>query len=477
MNVGTFTKISIVLAGLLGSFGVANAQTVHIITGQGTSDADGVPASTARMLGQPTNVIAPDGTIYFTELSGRVRKITPNGNVYTIAGRNYRDCGFSGDGGPSTAARFCYPSGIALDTSGNLYVSDYGNYRIRKISTAGIITTIAGSGTYGFSGDGGQAINANLGGPSFMTFDSSGNLYFTDQNNNRIRKINGAGVITTVAGSGPTDYPRPYPSFSGDGGQATTALLDNPEAIAVDAVGNLYIADALNNRIRRVTPAGIISTIAGSGLTGRINAGYSGDGGSALTARLATPLGVAIDGGGNLYIADRDNYRVRKVDNDGVITTVVGNGTAGPIVDGADATSIGFIVNSVSTDALGNLYLDAAASGKSYLVMVDMPACASAQCVGAGVEEGIVKALDAGAVSSAIAQQLIGKLAPINSNLQWIAVNPTSPDLANKKRDTCSAISQYITYMDHLVSLRRLPSSYRNEWKADFIVIKVDIGC
>ena len=477
MKMRIVSGLGFALAGLLGSFGIAHAQTVHIITGQGSSDADGVPALTARMLGDSTNVIAPDGTIYFTETSGRVRKITPSGNVYTIAGRNYTDCGFSGDGGPATAARLCYPSGIALDTSGNLYVADTSNYRIRKISNAGIITTIAGSGVYGFSGDGGQAINARLSGPSWMTFDASGSLYFTDQDNNRIRKINGAGIITTVAGSGSTGYPRQSPSYSGDGGQATSALLDTPEGIAIDAAGNLYISDAINNRVRKVTPAGVISTIAGTGPTGFRNGGYAGDGGSALTARLSTPQGLATDGAGNLYIADRNNLRVRKIDNAGVITTVAGNGTDGTLVDGSDATTIGFIAWGVSTDVLGNLYLDSASSGKRYLVKVDMPACTSAQCMAAGVEEGIVEALDAGAVSSAIATQLIDRLAPITANLQWMAANPTSPDLANVKRDTCSAISQDVTYMDHLVRQRRLPSSYRDEWKADLAEIKVDIGC
>ena len=216
---------------------------------------------------------------------------------------------------------------MAVDASGNLYIADTGNNRIRKVSATGIITTVAGNGSAGYSGDGGPATSAQLDGPEGVAVDGSGNLYIADTCNNRIRKVSATGIITTVAGNGSAGY-------SGDGGPATSAQLSLPAGVAVDGSGNLYIADSGNNRIRKVSATGIITTVAGNG-----SPGYSGDGGPATSAQLNQPAGVAVDASGNLYIADSSNNRIRKVSATGIITTVAGNGFDGYSGDGGPATS------------------------------------------------------------------------------------------------------------------------------------------
>ena len=215
------------------------------------------------------------------------------GIITTIAGNGI--AGYSGDGGLATNAELNNPYGVAVDSNGNIYIADTNNNRIRKVnSTTGIITTIAGNGTAGYSGDGGLATNAELYYPYGVAVDSNGNIYIADTYNNRIRKVNSTtGIITTIAGNGTAGY-------SGDGGPATNAQLNYPYGVAVDSSGNIYIADTDNNRIRKVnSTTGIITTIAGNG-----NPGYSGDGGPATNAELYDPSGVAVDSNGNIYIAD-----------------------------------------------------------------------------------------------------------------------------------------------------------------------------
>jgi sugar lactone lactonase YvrE len=190
---------------------------------------------------------------------------------------------------------------LALDRTGNLYIADGVNNRIRKVSANGIITTVAGNGTQGYSGDAGPAINSQLNEPAGLTIDRLGNLYIADAGNNCIRKVSPAGMITTIAGNGTGGY-------SGDGGPAVKAQLKLPQDVAVDVVGNLYIADNSNHRIRKVSPAGMITTIAGNG-TG----GYSGDGGLAINAQLRNPWGVAVDAAGNVYVADSHNNAIRRL--------------------------------------------------------------------------------------------------------------------------------------------------------------------
>jgi len=223
--------------------------------------------------------------------------------ITTIAGNG--TAGYSGDGGQATNAELNIPEKIILDAAGNMYIADDQNNRIRKINTAGIITTIAGNGTGGYSGDGGQATAAEIKETSCICLDMLGNLYIADDANSRIRLINTTGIISTVVGNGTC-------CTNLDGGQATNAELHYPSGIAFDGAGNLYISDTDNNRIRMVNTAGIISTIVGNG-----TAGYSGDGGSATAAQLDAPTRLTFDATGNLYFADAFNNSIRKVSNIG----------------------------------------------------------------------------------------------------------------------------------------------------------------
>src|SRR5208337_173469 len=251
--------------------------------------------------------------------------------ITRVAGNKDGEAGFGGDGGPASQAQLNQPEGVAVDASGNLYIADTDNNRIRKISPNGIIPTVAGNGIAGFSGDGGPASQAQLNHPEGVAVDAQGNLYIADTGNNRIRKISPNGIITTVAGNG-------IAGFGGDHGPASQAQLNHPEGVAVDASGNLYIADTDNDRIREVRN-GVIVTIAG-------DAGFSGDGGPASQAQLNHPEGVAVDASGNLYIADTGNNRIRKISPKGIITTVAGNGM--PAILNAPT--------GIALDASGNLF-------------------------------------------------------------------------------------------------------------------------
>ena len=226
-----------------------------------------------------------------------------------VAGNGTPGC--SGDNGPATSAQLDYPSGVAVDSAGNLYIADTYNHRIRKVSN-GVITTVAGNGTAGFSGDNGPATSAQLNYPAGVAVDSAGNLYIADTYNQPHPQGLERGDHHR---GGKRDV-----GFSGDNGPATSAELNYPDGVAVDSAGNLYIADTCNNRIRKVSN-GVITTVAGNGTPG-----FSGDNGPATSAQLNYPDGVAVDSAGNLYIADTGNNRIRKVSN-GVITTVAGNGT------------------------------------------------------------------------------------------------------------------------------------------------------
>lgn len=242
----------------------------------------------------------------------RISRIDPKGKITNYAGSG--KSGFSGDGGPATQAEIKVPAGLTFDKEGNLYIADRENHRVRKVDTRGIITTVAGNGTAGFSGDGGPAINASLNFPSGVVCDDKGNLYISDRSNNRIRIVDSKGIIQTFAGTGAE-------GFQGDGGPAKQAVLDKPFGLALDKKRNLYIADRNNNRIRKVDTNGIISTVAGDG-----GFFFMGDNGPASRASLAGPTGLAVDDAGNIYIADRNNNRIRMVDSLGMMHTVAGTG-------------------------------------------------------------------------------------------------------------------------------------------------------
>ena len=274
----------------------------------------------------------------------------PNGIITTVAGN--RTASYNGDGIAATNAELYNPLGVAVDTSGDLFISDYRNYRIRKIGTNGIITTVAGNGTNAYFGDGGAATNAELSWPCDMGVDASGNLFIADSGNNVIRKVGTNGIIITVAGNGTGNY-------FGDGGAATNAELSFPRGVAVDASGNLFIADSYNNVIRKVGTNGIITTVAGNAYeAGTGYGGYSGDGGAATNAELYYPCRVAVDAFGNMFIADSGNNVIRKVGTNGIIITVAGKGMGRYFGDGGAATNAELhLPEGVAVDAAGNLYI------------------------------------------------------------------------------------------------------------------------
>lgn len=276
------------------------------------------------------------------------------GTLTTFAGTG--SLGYSGDGGLATKATFFNPAGLAIDQLGNLYIADAANNVVRKVSaSSGIVTTVAGNGFPGFFGDGGPAARAALQNPVGLALDGAGNLYIADQGNNRIRKVTTAGVISTVAGGGSVAS---QADGLGDGGPATSAILYGPNDVAVDTAGNLYIADSYNGLVREVNSGtSIISMVAGGG------SGGLGDGSPATAAKLDNPCGLALDTAGNLYIADSGHSRVRVVSaSSGTITTVAGNGRYGYSGDLGPASSAS-LSNPVAvrTDAAGNVYIADAA--------------------------------------------------------------------------------------------------------------------
>ena len=311
------------------------------------------------------------GNVYVADTQNqRVRGVSAyGGGISTIVGTGER--GYSGDGGPATEAGLAFPNGVAVDASGNIYISDGWNRRIRKVDAGTwTITTIAGTGERGYSGDGGPPTEAKLG-PSGVAADSAGNIFIADAGNNRIRKVDVfAGIISTNAGTGEWGY-------AGDGGPASEAMLSFPDDVAVDRAGNVYIADGGNNRIRKVDAfTGIISTIAGAG-----ERGYAGDGGPATEAGLNSPGGVAVDDAGNVYIADTVNHRIRKVGVfTGIISTIAGTGEQGYGGDGGPATGARLnFPGSVATGAGCRLYI-ADAQNHRIRVLTPNPALESGGC-------------------------------------------------------------------------------------------------
>jgi sugar lactone lactonase YvrE len=381
-----------------GSLSVVAGTGVYGYTG------DGGPATSAAIFSPSALALDGAGSLYVADTFGEIRKVSTSGIISRFAGAG--GAGFYGDGGPALSAQLANVSGMVADSSGNLYVAD--TNRIRQITPGGVITTVAGNGIQFGAGDGGPALNAELNQPAGLALDSSGSLYIADGFNNLVRKISN-GTITTIAGR---SFAYPYPT--GDGGPATSAFLQQPTGVALDPSGvyiadgsnaeirkvsastgsittvagsgggavpsgdggpatsakmsyvggvavspngSIYISDYFNNRIRQVSPSGIMTTLAGIG-AGQLahDSGFSGDGGPAASAKLAAPTSVAVDATGNVYFADTGNHRVRKVTTDGIITTVAGGGSASP-GDGGLATAASLYPLSIALDSQGNLYV------------------------------------------------------------------------------------------------------------------------
>jgi len=303
-----------------------STDTIWTVAGTGElgDSGDGGHARGAA-INQPRAVSAsPDGGFAWAEpYAHRVRAVDANGVVRTLAGTG--TAGFSGDGGPATSAMLNFVHTAAPTVDGGFLLADNLNNRIRKISAAGIITTVAGNGNQGFSGDGGPATSAQISNPRSVVGLPDGGFLIPDAGNHRVRRVSPSGIITTVAGTG-------VQGFSGDGGAATAAQLSIPFAVAPTADGGFLIADIDNERIRKVSAAGTIATVAGNGVSG-----FSGDGGPATAASLHHPHSVLALADGAFLIADTTNERIRRVGADGVITTIIGDGTRGDSGDGGPA--------------------------------------------------------------------------------------------------------------------------------------------
>ena len=334
--------------------GLAQGQTVYVtstVAGTGSLGFSGDSgAAKLAQLNSPVGLALDGaGTLYIAdELNYRIRQVAATSqNIVTVAGNG--TAGYSGDNNTATSAELNNPLGVAVDAAGNFYIADSVNNVIRKVTPGDKISTVAGNNSFGagFFGDNGAPLNAELNAPGAVALDAAGNLYIADTGNNRVRKVNFAtNIITTVAGSGGT-------TFSGDGLPAIDAALNAPRGLAFDAAGNLYIADSGNHAIRMVSAATQrMSTVAGTGALG-----FSGDNGPANKAQLNYPLGVAVDSAGNLYIADSQNFRIRKVSN-GVITTIAGIGQPGYGGDGLYSTfSLFTFPSSVLVDPSGKVYV------------------------------------------------------------------------------------------------------------------------
>ncbi len=319
---------------------------INFIAGNGTVgySGDSGKATSAGMVEPFAIAVDANANVYFAEPEdARIREITvSNGDINTVVGNGVQ--GFAGDGGSALKAEIHLSNGIAIDSSGNMYIADTLNNRIRKVS-GGNITTIAGNGVYSYSGDGAAATAAQFFAPQATAVDAAGNLYIADTQNNVVRRVDSKGVVSTIAGTGTA-------GSSGDSGAATAAQLNTPRGVAVDTAGNIYIADTANNKVRKVS-GGTISTYAGTG-----TAAYSGDGGAAASAALSAPLELAVDPAGNLYIADTGNNVIRKVSSSGTISTIAGSATQGYSGDGGNATAAQLNApQSVALDSAGDVFI------------------------------------------------------------------------------------------------------------------------
>ncbi len=325
---------------------ICKGQTITTVAGTSTggSSAEGAPATNAN-LGFVGYITFDDtGNYYFGSSYYKIRKISVSGEINTIAGTGF--FGYNSDGIPATTAKLSLPGDIAIDKKGLIYICDINNNRIRRYNpTTGLISTFAGTGVPGFSGDGAAATSAMLSQPWSLQFDKTGNLFFADAANFRIRKIDTNGLISTIAGSG-------INGSDGDGGQATNAKLEGLESVRIDKHNNLYISQT--TRIRKINlTTGIITHVAGTGVNG-----YSGNGGPASSAALYAVVDIAIDAYGNLFFTEEYNHIIRKIDNNGIISLVAGTALPGMSGDGGNCISAQLNhPRGLAFDTCGNLYV------------------------------------------------------------------------------------------------------------------------
>lgn len=346
------TGLLMLCAAGCGSGGIVSYGTITTLAGTGGVSGysgDGAGATSARLISPSCVAVDSGGNVYIGDAGAHVvRKVASGGTISTFAGTG--TAGYSGDGGKASGAQLNAPEACAVDVTGNLYIADTGNSAVRKVNAAtGIITTLAGTGGAGFSGDGGAAAGAQLNQPYGIAVDTSGNVFVADTLNYRVRKITAAtGVITTIAGTG--TY-----GFSGDGGAATAAQLANPEGLAVTSTGDLYVAQQASNLVRKIAAGGTITTVAGE--SNRY--GFGGDGGKATSAQMNGPSAVVVGGSGDLFIADTGNMEVREVvASSGVMNAAVGDGTQGFKGDGGAATSAELNhPRGLALDGAGNMYI------------------------------------------------------------------------------------------------------------------------
>lgn len=331
------------------SSGTASGARIETYAGRGETgySGDGGPARSASFNEPRSVAIDSAGVVYVADSFNHcVRRIGADGGITTVAGTGV--AGYSGDGGPAAQAQLDWPQSVAVDPAGRwLFIADTSNHRVRLVDLAsGLISTVAGTGTGGFSGDGGPATQATLISPKDVLLLGDGSWLVADSGNDRVRRVSPAGDIVTVAGAG-------APGYSGDGGPATAAQFDGPRGLAADGAGNVYIADDNNDRVRRVGPDGIVVTVAGNGTTG-----FGGDGGPAGAAALNRPRDVVVGPDGTLYVADSANHRVRVVAPDGTISTLAGTGRGSYGGDGGPANKASlFLPRGLDRGPGGDIYV------------------------------------------------------------------------------------------------------------------------
>jgi uncharacterized protein (TIGR03437 family) len=425
---------------LLAPFCSGQGFTINTVAGDGVQGfaGDGGQAVNAEIFAIAGLVVDSAGNIYIADTGNcRIRKVAANGIITTVAGT--ATPGYSGDSGPAISAELSFPRGVGLDAAGNMYIADSGNNVVRKVDKNGIITTVVGNSTPGSSGDGGPAIDAELQNVSGVAFDSAGNMYLADRSNGRVRKVALDGTISTFAGTG-------VAGFSGDGGLAINAQLYSPNSVAFDSSGNLYVADSSNNAIRKISPAGIITTVVGKG---ELGFGYSGDGGPAGNALLNDPQSAVVDSAGNMYITDEDNQRIRMILASGIISTIAGDGTKNFAGDGGPAANSEVdLPEGIALGPGGAVYF--VDSGNKRVRVLTPPASAQLPSVSAG---GVVSASAFGefsAISPGDWIEIYGANLASGTNT-WAASNfngNTAPTSLNGTSVTIGNASAFVEYAD-----------------------------